>query len=331
MSVSENENQSQTDVRPSLEELKPSPVDGLKSLDLDGIVDYIKSGKAKNIIIMQGAGISCGAGIPDFRTPGTGLYHNLESMGLPSPESIFDINYFQEHPEPFYLFAKNMLPGQYKPTLAHHLPILFDRHEMLLRVYTQNVDELEYAAGVPYEKICHAHGSYYTGHCLDCDKKFSLDDYRESILEMDVFRCDECYGLVKPDVIFFNEQLPLDFFLQTLDDFPKCDLLIVIGTSLQVNPFAGMIGKVPEECPRILFNIEKSAYYPEIAIITKDEGDDQYKLVEVSNNQGRFKFDHQLNRRDVFVKGDCQVTIKDFIEKLGWSEELKQIMSPQKH
>jgi NAD-dependent deacetylase sirtuin 2 len=74
-------------------------------LTIERIAKIIKSGEVKNIVIMSGAGISVSAGIPDFRTPGTGLYYNLEKYNLPTPESMFDMEYFREHPEPFYSFV----------------------------------------------------------------------------------------------------------------------------------------------------------------------------------------------------------------------------------
>lgn len=75
-------------------------------MDFDGIIDFIKSGKVKNIITMAGAGISTSAGIPDFRTPGSGLYDNLQKYDLPDPQAIFDIQFFRTNPEPFFQLAK---------------------------------------------------------------------------------------------------------------------------------------------------------------------------------------------------------------------------------
>lgn len=78
----------------------------LSSFDVEGIAEYIKEGKAKKIICMCGAGVSVSAGIPDFRTPGSGLYSKLEKYNLPRPEDVFSISYFREHPEPFVQLAK---------------------------------------------------------------------------------------------------------------------------------------------------------------------------------------------------------------------------------
>ncbi|VDM26691.1 unnamed protein product [Toxocara canis] len=86
----------------------------LSSLTIEGVADYIRQGKAKNIIFMVGAGISTSAGIPDFRSPNTGLYDSLEEYNLPDPMCIFDIGYFSRNPEPFYRVAKKLFPTTLK-------------------------------------------------------------------------------------------------------------------------------------------------------------------------------------------------------------------------
>lgn len=91
----------------------------LDSIDIQGIAKAIKQKKLKNIIVMVGAGISVSAGIPDFRSPKTGLYANLQKYDLPRPEAIFDIDFFRENPQPFCTLAKELYPGEYCPTYAH--------------------------------------------------------------------------------------------------------------------------------------------------------------------------------------------------------------------
>lgn len=93
-----------------LKRLKREPV--LDSLDLQGVAQLIQSGKARRIIVMCGAGVSVSAGIPDFRTPGTGLYSQLERFGLPEPEAVFSIGFFKQNPKPFHLLAKELFPGE---------------------------------------------------------------------------------------------------------------------------------------------------------------------------------------------------------------------------
>eukprot|EP00466_Bigelowiella_natans_P008915 jgi/Bigna1/87574/estExt_fgenesh1_pg.C_220015 len=125
-----------------------------KSYDIKGLADKIKTGKAKKIVVMVGAGISCNAGIPDFRSPGTGLYDNLQAYDLPYPEAVFDLQFFRSNPEPFYRLCKELWPGQYNPTSTHHFINKLHEKGLLLRCFTQNIDSLETLAGLPTEKGC---------------------------------------------------------------------------------------------------------------------------------------------------------------------------------
>lgn len=109
----------------------------LDELTLDGLARYILSGKCKNIICMVGAGISTSAGIPDFRSPGTGLYANLQKYNLPYPEAIFQIDYFKKHPEPFFALARELYPGQFKPTVCHYFLRMLKDKGLLTRCYSQ--------------------------------------------------------------------------------------------------------------------------------------------------------------------------------------------------
>ncbi|XP_030921553.1 NAD-dependent protein deacetylase sirtuin-2-like [Geospiza fortis] len=125
---------------------------------------------------MVGAGISTSAGIPDFRSPGTGLYSNLQSYNLPYPEAIFEIGFFKKHPEPFFALARELYPGQFKPTVCHYFMRLLQDKGLLLRCYTQNIDTLERVAGLDPELLVEAHGTFFTSHCLraSCRQRYSL-------------------------------------------------------------------------------------------------------------------------------------------------------------
>ena len=135
----------------------------LQSFDLRGVASKILSGLVCNIVVLVGAGrdilfclsfcclfaelswsgISVSAGIPDFRSPGTGLYDNIAKYNLPDPTAIFDIDYFQENPAPFYQLAKELFPGQHKPTPTHLFIRLLHEKGLLRRCFTQNIDSLE--------------------------------------------------------------------------------------------------------------------------------------------------------------------------------------------
>jgi NAD-dependent deacetylase sirtuin 2 len=304
-----------------IESFRPKPVDGLPSLTLEGIAEYIKSGRARRIIIACGAGISCAAGIPDFRTPGTGLYDNLQKYNLPYPEAVFDISYFPNHPEAFFSLTSELLPGKFTPTVAHFFFAFLHRKGLVLRVFTQNIDGLERVAGVPGEALVEAHGTYYAAHCLSCRRSYSLDEIRSTLEAGAVPRCS-CNGIIKPDIVFFGEGLPKRFMTCLRSDLPQCDLMIVMGTSLAVTPFSNIISALDRNVPRLLVNREAVAVGVERLVFADG------RLRDLFEHDKSFKFNHVFNRRDVFAGGDCQETVLKLVRLLGWEDEFLATLPP---
>lgn len=279
----------------------------LKDASLEEIARLIKEGHAKKIIVMSGAGISTSSGIPDFRSPDTGLYSNLQKYNLPYAEAIFDIEYFEERPEAFFTLAKELYPGNFKPTLTHYFIKLLADKKLLLRNYTQNIDALERAAGIDAELLVEAHGTFHTARCItkSCRKEYNHEQIRQTIFDDQIPKCDACKGLVKPDIVFFGEGLPARFFQLSEPDFAKCDLLIVMGTSLTVHPFASLIQLVHLKTPRLLINREK---------------------VGMELHRG-FDFDHSSGFiRDVAALGTCDEMCLKLASLLGWNQELDKLM-----
>uniref|UniRef100_A0A1B6EET5 NAD-dependent protein deacetylase n=1 Tax=Clastoptera arizonana TaxID=38151 RepID=A0A1B6EET5_9HEMI len=293
-------------------EEKSESVQVLEDVTLDGIVKYIKDKKCKKIVTMAGAGISTSAGIPDFRSPGSGLYHNLQKYNLPDPQDIFEIQFFKNNPKPFFALAKEMYPGTFKPTVCHYFIRLLAEKQLLLRHYTQNIDTLERVAGIPGEKLVEAHGTFHTSHCLECKKEYPIDWMKEQIFSDIVPTCTKCNGIVKPDIVFFGENLPTNFFTDSTSDFPECDLLIILGSSLKVQPFASLIDKVGDSCPRLLINREKAGQ--------------RDRLMQMLGMGAGMDFDSSSNRRDVFYLGDCDSGCQLLADKLGWGEELNKLV-----
>lgn len=124
--------------------------------------------------MLTGAGISTASGIPDFRTPGTGIYDNLSKYCVPYPEAIFERNYFHRNPRPFFKVAKEIMPNadKYRPNKIHFFLRLLQEKRLLLRLYTQNIDNLETVAGIKHEKLIEAHGSFRTATCIKCQNEF---------------------------------------------------------------------------------------------------------------------------------------------------------------
>ena len=127
-----------------------------------------KIDQASRILVMTGAGLSTPSGIPDFRTPGSGIYDNLQKYtDLPYPEAIFDIRFFQQNPKPFYTWAKEFFPGvHYKPNDGHFFISALEKHSKLLRLFTQNIDGLELLVNLPEDKLVFAHGGFASASCI---------------------------------------------------------------------------------------------------------------------------------------------------------------------
>ncbi|XP_062494368.1 NAD-dependent protein deacetylase sirtuin-2 isoform X2 [Pezoporus occidentalis] len=271
---------------------KPEKV--LEELTLEGVSRFLQSERCKNVVCMVGAGISTSAGIPDFRSPGTGLYSNLQSYDLPYPEAIFEISFFKEHPEPFFALARELYPGQFKPTLCHYFMRLLQDKGLLLRCYTQNIDTLERVAGLEPERLVEAHGSFFTSHCLrpGCRRQYGLPWMR--------------------DIVFFGESLPSRFFTLLQSDFQQVDLLIIMGTSLQVQPFASLVSRVPTNTPRLLINKEKTG-----------QSDPLMSLMGFGCGMD---FDSDKAYRDVAWLGECDKGCLELAELLGWKKELEELV-----
>mmetsp|Transcript_50585 Transcript_50585/g.82758 ORF Transcript_50585/g.82758 Transcript_50585/m.82758 type:complete len:619 (+) Transcript_50585:45-1901(+) len=274
----------------------------LSSFDLPGVVKYIKDKPACKILVLTGAGISVAAGIPDFRSPGTGLYSRLREYDLPEPSAIFDLDYFPYHPEPFYTLAKELWPGNYAPTVVHHFITMLQEKGLLLRNYTQNIDGLELVAGMPREALVEVHGTFATARCLGCNQAHSSAHVKQAVFEDRIPRC-RCGDLIKPDIVFFGEQLPERFFDMVKEDLDEAELVIVLGTSLQVAPFASLPDQCQDDVPRLLINNEVVGQVSPYRPSGFDFGENNY--------------------RDVKLIGDCQQGVLQLAEMLGWKDELE--------
>mmetsp|Transcript_29851 Transcript_29851/g.97684 ORF Transcript_29851/g.97684 Transcript_29851/m.97684 type:complete len:409 (+) Transcript_29851:26-1252(+) len=290
----------------------------LTSFDVAGVADLIKSGKARQILVMSGAGVSTSAGIPDFRSPGSGLYHNLEQYGLPEPEAIFSIQFFRKNPHPFVHLAKQLYPGTFCPTPTHAFIRLLHEKGLLLRNFTQNIDMLERLAGVPGEKLVEAHGTFHSAHCIDCHTEHPASMVREAIFASQVPTCPRCSGTIKPDIVFFGEQLPDRFARLAKEDSARADLLLIMGTSLKVYPFAGLMTMVTDDCPRVLINREDAG-------LMADPRSLEGVMQRVQGFQG-LAYKAADNYRDAGLLGSCDDIVRELADHLGWREELEEIV-----
>ncbi|KAL6717818.1 NAD-dependent histone deacetylase sir2 [Lecanora helva] len=164
---------------------------------VDDAVSLLK--KSRRIIVLTGAGvgmihhvISTSLGIPDFRSKETGLYAQLEHLGLTDPQEVFDISLFREDPTIFYSVAKDILPSSTRFSPTHAFIRLLQDKGKLLTNYTQNIDNLEGHAGILREKLIQCHGSFATATCLECKHKVPCKDIYYDLKAGKVARCDNC-------------------------------------------------------------------------------------------------------------------------------------------
>ena len=188
--------------------------------------------QSQRIVFFGGAGVSTESGIPDFRSTG-GLYH--QEWKYP-PEEILSHSFYKSNPEEFFRFyrAKMLAPGA-KPNAAHRKLAAWERQGKLTAVITQNIDGLQQAAGS--RNVLELHGSVHRNHCERCGRFYALDD----ILHTEgVPRCS-CGGIIKPDVVLYEEALDQDVLQAAVRSLLEADMLIIGGTSLNVYPAAGLI------------------------------------------------------------------------------------------
>jgi NAD+-dependent protein deacetylase SIR2 len=214
---------------------------------------------------------------------------------LPHPEAVFELDFFRFNPYPFYILAKELYPANFQPTVSHAFVSLLAKKNLLRMLFTQNIDCLERKAGVPSDLIVEAHGSFATQRCIECRTPFPDDDMRKCVEEGNVAFCirEECGGYVKPDIVFFGEGLPYSFF-ENMTVPLEADLIIVMGTSLTVYPFANLPRLAQYGVPRVLFNMDPVGDFGE-------RGD------------------------DVLCLGSCDAGIRKLADELGWRDELEKL------
>lgn len=197
---------------------------------MENLRDMIQN--ADNIVFFGGAGVSTESGIPDFRSV-DGLYN--QKYAYP-PEEILSATFFARHTEEFYRFYRDkMICTTAKPNAAHLALAKLEREGKLSAVVTQNIDGLHQDAGS--KRVYELHGSVRRNHCQRCGKSYGLD----AILHSEgVPHCD-CGGVIKPDVVLYEEALDDEVVSGAIHAIRKSDLLIIAGTSLKVWPAAGLI------------------------------------------------------------------------------------------
>lgn len=197
--------------------------------ELSEIID-----RSHRIVFLGGAGVSTESGIPDFRS-GDGLYSQTSGTSVP-PEQVLSHGFFMEHTEEFFTFYREkILHPEARPNAAHYALARLEKQGKLSAVITQNIDGLHQAAGS--RNVLELHGSVLSNTCMDCGRHYGLDHI---LATTGVPRC-ECGGVIKPDVVLYEESLSERILQASCEELAAADTLIVGGTSLTVYPAAGLI------------------------------------------------------------------------------------------
>ena len=216
--------------------------------------------EAKRLVFFGGAGVSTESGIPDFRSV-DGLYNQKYKY---PPEEIISATFFRERPEEFFAFYKEkMLPLGFEPNVTHKVLARWEREGTLSAVVTQNIDGLHQKAGS--KNVLELHGSVLRNYCTRCGRSYSAAFVKNS---SGIPRCD-CGGIVKPDVVLYEESLDSDVMYRAARAISEADVLIVAGTSLTVYPAAGMIAYY-RGSRMVLINRDYTPYDNEADLVIHD-------------------------------------------------------------
>lgn len=190
---------------------------------------------SKNLCVFTGAGISVPSGIPDFRSA-DGLYNQESGLNIP-PEQIISHSFFVRHPKEFYEFYKSkMLYPDALPNAAHRYFAALEKEGKRVSVVTQNIDGLHQKAGS--SRVYEIHGSVLRNFCMQCGAEYGVDVVSESD---GIPYCKKCGGMIKPDVVLYEEPLDEQVVTGAIHAIEAADTLLVIGTSLVVYPAASYI------------------------------------------------------------------------------------------
>ncbi|KAA0258868.1 NAD-dependent protein deacylase [Deferribacter autotrophicus] len=207
--------------------------------EINKLAEKIKN--SKNIVVFTGAGISTESGIPDFRSPKTGLWNKYSDL------DFITIDGFKRNPDKFYDFALETFDIIFKanPNDAHYFIANLEKKGKVKAVITQNIDGLHQKAGS--KNVLQLHGDLTKSICLSCNVQFSTRRMFEIAKKLKAApKCPQCGGIIKPNVVFFGESLPADILEESITYSKNCDLFIVMGSSLVVMPAALLPGYAKE-------------------------------------------------------------------------------------
>lgn len=227
--------------------------------------------ESNNIVFFGGAGVSTASGLKDFRSK-DGLYNEKNNLLNVSPEFMLSVSCFYSFTKEFYKYYKaNMNSLNVKPNIVHEYLAKLEQLGKLKAIITQNIDGLHQKAGS--KNVLELHGTIYKNHCIKCGKEYSTEYVFNS---EDIPRC-ECGSIIKPNVVLYGEMLPEDFVLAE-KYISECDLLIVAGTSLIVEPAASLINYFRGK-NLVIINNDETPYDKRATLIINEDLTNVFKLL----------------------------------------------------
>lgn len=205
-------------------------------MEIDTLASMIK--ESKRIVAFTGAGVSTESNIPDFRSS-KGVYETIEKEYGQPAEVLLSHSFFERRPEIFFDYLRRFLVfPDAMPNDAHKSLAKLEELGKLSAIITQNIDGLHTRAGS--KNVCELHGSLYRNYCVNCGQKYSLNFVLSQ--KNSIPRCQKCGGIVRPDVVLYEEPLDGDVINKAVSEISSADMLLIMGTSLAVYPAAGFIG-----------------------------------------------------------------------------------------
>jgi NAD-dependent deacetylase len=226
--------------------------------DIHIAIDIIRA--SKKGVVLTGAGISTPSGIPDFRSPDSGLWHKYNFLEVATLEA------FRHNPENFYRWLRPLCEKivTANPNPAHYAIARLEQEGFISTVVTQNIDGLHQKAGSQY--VLEAHGSLQRISCTFCFKQLDAQSFIQPYIEQGIIpRCPVCNQILKPDIILFGEQLPANTWTSAKAAIKSCDLIIVAGSSLEVLPIARLPLSAVENGARLIIINQSPTYLNERA------------------------------------------------------------------
>jgi NAD-dependent deacetylase len=237
---------------------------------------------SRDTVVLTGAGISTESGIPDFRSPGTGIWQKVDPMEALSTDILYG------DPKRFYDIGFKILSSMKgaKPNKAHILLAAMEREGLISGIITQNIDSLHNEAGS--RNIMEVHGHIRAGHCIKCGKTYKFDEIESKVDSGEIPPRCTCGGMLRPDVVMFGDNLP-ECFNRAWEISGRCELMVVIGSSLQVGPVNQLPGLAQKV---VIINYGETAYDNLADVIYREKASAALskiydKIQEINKNDGQ--------------------------------------------